>query len=659
MRVRSALVLAVVACGERGEPEVPPPRPIDAAIAPGPVIHAPHGGQISVVAVTDDASAALTLDDSDGLRLWPALDGTREPVVVRARPAIDLAIAHERDGLVAALLDAANGIELVRLAKDGALRGRRLLAAEPGYSELAAGADFLLARRTDHAIVRLDTSRVLDAEPGDQILAIAARRAKAFAGIADRDRPAEIDTVREIVYAGGLAWGAPIELPVPLAPPFALSPSGNRIAGLSARTAAAIVIELAPTPRVIASDIIGSNPDEHALGFLDDERVVFRGGVVVLAPQVTATADPWSGTRSTIRARVGRNAVVTDDIVVGGHATHLLLANADRTEFLGYRDVGVGFLRVTGPQVTLYLGNRVLWLDDKLAATRAHEVVHDIAGGLALDDHRLVKATYAYRQDGDSTLDVSVFDTATNREVVLGSWARASNLAYDPSTHVLAVSGHTPAVARSQIDLATGKAKKLRDLKARSDSAIELFDPAVANGTLATSQISDERGTYIETFVETPGTRAIAPESTVHLPDVAIVLGFDRTATFYSAGVGPRRSISVHRAGKLVKKFAVEDIAGGVVDRQGSKLALYTQSHLFVIDTDGKELWRAPVWLVNLVRFTDDGKTLLVNTQGGLLSLDAATGERRAAGCGWTFGLSKSEPPMTIFPAPVVCAEGP
>ena len=658
---RSAFVLALVACGDRGEPTASG-KSHDAAVAPGPVTEAPHSGQISVIAVTDDASAAFTLDDNNDLRFWPTLDGTREPVVVRGRPAIELAIAHERDGYVAALLDTASGIEIVRLAKDGATRGRQLLPAEPGFVEVAAGAAFLLARRSDHAIVRLDATasgpRVLEAEPGDQILAIAARRTKAFAGIADRDRPAEIHAVREIGLAGGLAWGAPIELPVPLAAPIALSPSGSRLAGLSARTGAAIVIDLLGTPRVIASDVAGSNPDEHVLGFLDDERVVFRGGVVVSAPQITAVADPWSGTRSQTRTRVGRNTIVSDDVVVGGHATHLLIANPDRNQFLGYRDVGVGLIRVTGAQLTLYFGNRVLWLDDKLESTRAKEVLHDVAGGLAVDERRLLKGTYSYKPDGRSNIDVTLFDAETGREEPVGSWANVSNLAYDPSTKVFALSGYEATVARAQLDLATGEAKKLRPLKARAESSIELFDPAVADGTIATAYIYDEHGARLETFVDGKGAGAIAPATTVVLPDMSIALGFDRAATFYSAGVGPRRAIYAHRAGKLVTKLeTTEEIAGGIVDRQGTKLALYTSSHVFVIDMAGKVLWRAPAWSINLARFTEDGRTLLVNTQGGILALDAATGERRATGCGWGFGLSRTEPPMTIFLAPVVCAE--
>jgi len=209
------------------------------------------------------------------------------------------------------------------------------MAAEPGYEELVAAKTALLARSTDHKITRLDanvskTTRTLEPEMGEQVLGIAARGDAVVAGIADRERPSEIRIIREIRLTGDLAWGTAYELPIPLAPPFAVSPSGHRVAGLHARTGAGAVIELVPKPRVIASDIVGTDPAENAIGFLDEDRVVFRGGVVLTMPLVMATADPWSGTRSTQRVRLGRSAVIGDDAVVGGLGTHLLIADGDR-----------------------------------------------------------------------------------------------------------------------------------------------------------------------------------------------------------------------------------------------------------------------------------------------------------------------------------------
>src|SRR5258708_37923510 len=69
-------------------------------------IHAGHEAFVLAVAVTDDGKVAASADANGSLRLWPALDGSREPVVVAARAATALAIARDREQLVIAGLDA-------------------------------------------------------------------------------------------------------------------------------------------------------------------------------------------------------------------------------------------------------------------------------------------------------------------------------------------------------------------------------------------------------------------------------------------------------------------------------------------------------------------------------------------------------------------------
>ena len=675
---RSLLVLALAACGTResepiattgSAPKITAdgaPATIDAG-APLPIATATHGGAIAVVAVVDRGDAAISADENGELRFWPRLDGTREPVVIRGRAPVELALARERDGYVAALLDAAKGVELLHLTTDGALRSRQVVRAEPGVEELAASTTALLARRTDHTIVRLDATtraaRTLAPEVGEQLLAIAARRSVAIAGIADPDRPSEIEVVREIRLSGDLAWGRAYDLPVPLAAPLAVSPSGRRIAGLHARTGAGVVIELVPKPRVIASDIVSMDPDESVIGFLDEESAVVRGGLVLRAPVVTATADPWSGTRSTIRVRLGRNSVVADGVVVGGLGTHLVIADPDRAQFLGYRDLGVGFLRVTGPQITLGFGNRVLWLDAKLARVRAHDVVNDAAGGIAVDDRHLLKGTFTYLEDDRSRLDIALLDVVTGKEVPLGGWWKGATLAYDHETKVFAIAGYTTKVVRMQLDLATGKATPLRPLEGRTDTNVELLDPKLADGAVALAYTFDERGMRIDTFVDDgKSTHPLTAASSVRLSDIEFPIGVDQTGAMYNLASRPApqpKPVFVHRAGKELKRLVVDGaVIGGAVDRAGTMVAVFSAADVFLYDMDGKERWRVPAWSVNIARFTTDGDTLLVNTQGGLMALDTATGERRATGCGWGFGLSAVEPPLTVFVAPVVCAEG-
>ncbi|MDQ3339001.1 MAG: hypothetical protein M4D80_27895 [Myxococcota bacterium] len=670
---RSLVVVALCACGDRSEPATPTPSspgpvtgaPSDAG-APQRIVTATHSAQIANVAVSDRADAAISADETGELRFWPKLDGTREPVVIGGRAPVDLALAREHDGYVAALLDSAGGIELLHIAESGGLRSRQVVPAEPAVEELAAASTVLLARRTDHTIVRLDSnakpSRPLAPETGEQVLAISARRSTAIAGIGDRDRPSEIRWIREIRITGELAWGRQHELPVPLAPPIAVSPSGTRIAGLHARTGAGVVLELVPKPRVVATDIVGTNPAEDVIGFLDDERAVLRGGVIMTVTQVAPSADPWDTVRSTLRARLGRNGVVGDGAVVSGQGTSLMIANGERVQFLGYRDVGVGFMRVTGDQITLGYGNRVLWLDDKLERLRAIDVVNDSANGLAVDDTHLLKATFSYLEDNRSRLDVSLVEVASDKEVPLGGWFRGSTVTYDPSSQVFAVAGFESPIARSQLDVASGKSTPLRAIKARIDSTIELLDPKLAGGAIAVSYAFADGGMKIDTYVDDgKSTRPLTPTSTAKVTDATFPVGVDQTGTMYTLVTRPEteaKPLYAHKAGKEVKRVMVDGtVSAGSVDRAGTMLVAYSSQIIILYEMDGKERWRVPAWSVNMARFTADGKTLLVNTQGGLIALDTRTGERRATGCSWGFGLSTTEPPLTVFNTPVVCAE--
>src|SRR5262245_60147358 len=101
--MRWAWLLVIAACGSREpiarKPPAPPaPTPVTPAVhyqdVHGAAITAPHGSRIVNVAVADTGDAALTADVLGELRLWPTLDGTREPVVVRGPRARQLAIAR-------------------------------------------------------------------------------------------------------------------------------------------------------------------------------------------------------------------------------------------------------------------------------------------------------------------------------------------------------------------------------------------------------------------------------------------------------------------------------------------------------------------------------------------------------------------------------------
>ncbi len=665
-------VVVIAGCGQRDDPandrgSAAPQTPRDAAAsaksgsADG-LIKAAHGAQIAVVAVSDGGEVALSIDESGGSRFWPALDGTREPVVVRGMTATDLAIVRDGDGWRAAMIDSAQGLAVLRLDREGAVRERTLIAAEPGFAELAGGRELLLARRVDHVIVRLDVAgaRPLSSEHGDQVLAIAARGSFAIAGIADREHPGEIATVRRIEHGAQLAWGPPIQLPVPLRAPIVISPDGRRLGGVHARTRAGVVIGIADA-RLLATDVVGRDDGERPLGFLDAERVAFGGGVVIGASR-PVVADPWSGTQSPLRVRVGPGAAVADGVVVSGFATHLVLADPERNRFLGYRDVGVGLLQTAGGDVTFAMGDRLLWLDDRLRLQRALSLTGANASLHVIDDRRILKGTVITPPDSESELQLAILDATTGSEAVVGSWSTGVTIVYEPATRMIAGFMRGKLTQRAQLDGLDAPMTLRRPLRTRpSVLGIELLDPAVADGVIAIAHAYEEDGGLrLETFIEDPGGAGpIAPATNVTLQQVTM-LGIDRTGVAYVLSImaTPRRIVTGWRHGKRIRDLAFDSVVvAGAVEPRGTALAFVTETEVFAVELDGAVRWRVPAWRVNALRYSTDGATLYVTTQGGLLALDSATGQRRATGCAWSFGMSALEPPAMTFAAPIVCAE--
>jgi len=65
-----------------------------------------HDAGLDLVAVTDDGTAVVTQDAVGGTRLWPTLDGSREPIVVHVPMARELGVMHDGTELAIAALDA-------------------------------------------------------------------------------------------------------------------------------------------------------------------------------------------------------------------------------------------------------------------------------------------------------------------------------------------------------------------------------------------------------------------------------------------------------------------------------------------------------------------------------------------------------------------------
>ncbi|HET9990818.1 MAG TPA: hypothetical protein VFQ65_19945, partial [Kofleriaceae bacterium] len=158
---------AVVAATEAPPPAPPPP---EAAYAISQLPLAPHtiaavvDGGIADLAAPADGDYAVTLDTSGGVLLWPALDGTREPVVVPARIGTHIATLRDGDTIAIAVVDKLGQLELVRVTGDGVSIARDDIAVPRPVVELVATTQRLFALRDDQVVAAFDAKGALAGE---------------------------------------------------------------------------------------------------------------------------------------------------------------------------------------------------------------------------------------------------------------------------------------------------------------------------------------------------------------------------------------------------------------------------------------------------------------------------------------------------------------
>lgn len=119
----------------------------------------PHGGAISLVVLDPFGRSALTRDVVGGVRLWPALDGSREPLVVPVRDPRAMTLASDNaGGWTLALLDAAGGARIVGVDASGKMQPLANLPPTELIADMVVvpGGKRIVAVGSDHVLRLLD-----------------------------------------------------------------------------------------------------------------------------------------------------------------------------------------------------------------------------------------------------------------------------------------------------------------------------------------------------------------------------------------------------------------------------------------------------------------------------------------------------------------------
>lgn len=672
MKLRNALAfMLLAACGAREErtpfaiPSAAATPPAAAAVAEPPRIvkGAPHGSEIVRIAATEEGDAALTVDVHPSLRLWPTLDGSRPPVPI-ATPSEPKQLGLLRAGadLVAIVLDAGGGVQLTRLGLDGTQHGRVQLEGELFEEAIAVG-DAVLTRSSDHAIELFDvdgTSRGrLVPEPGEHITHIAARRGRAAAIVTN----ATGARLRWLSVSPRLQWDVAFALPsVPAPGMLAIAPSRRRIAYAATGTFSIAVLDVDFAPVPVEGDLREVNATHTALGFIDDDTLAASGSTLVWWKRKKVEpppADPWE-VADISPTRSSHAAAFTNGRVISAEGASLALLTPTNSQFLGWEFAAYGALTRVGSGLVLDQSSRhFLWLDDDLQRTRSVDLQADKsddswAYGQPVGDHHLISQTHAGET---STLSLLHADRP-NKPIPIVEAGRIDQ--YSPSSDVIAVAMQGGPIRRFKLDVATSTVTEMLPavrIRGYSRSFVRGFDPALANGLVMVAVAWVGEYDDYQTLI----TVRLDKGQLVQTKETGFqgqVLRADPDGTLVMLDHKKGARIRVVRDGKTIREIAREPLVQPIaIDAEAKRFAMHDHTDVFMLDEHGQELWRCPVWGVSNVLMSGNDKRVIVVAPGGLVALDASTGEPITRECGFDFGLHAKPPVMSPVGLASVCED--
>ncbi|HEY1813978.1 MAG TPA: hypothetical protein VGG74_16620 [Kofleriaceae bacterium] len=611
------------------EPAAHDHGPLVTHAATGSALEAPPLGAIQFAAVTPDGSSAITADAGGGVRLWPALDGTREPIVIEIDAPVDAAIEHAGSGFIVATIDEGRDLVLTVLDDGGRIVAHRGLGGDPGFEGVAAVDGGVLAWTSDSKIDLFGTDGALRGtiatEPGERLRDVATARAHAVADLEIAGSAAPRRRVRAVTVGSALAWGGFLGSDHAPSGPIAIAPSGNRLAMVEGDNI--VVLDLAHDTKLMETKGAASS-----LAFADDDRLAASAGLLAwftqsgLVPRLSAGPVQATGGAGATFVTTGANAAVA---IVGGV---LAIATPQHLDFLGYAIMSPSVAAAGGSGTLVIGGNDVLTVldgslhsHDTIAATTPRSLAW--LGG----DNWLAVGNGATR--ALSLRDADAVTVGSDTTEVLAS--------YEPSTSIATASfGNLSTVYRWD---AVWRALRPVASSPRTAPylAVQLVPtaPARAHGTHVVRVLARDHAT-VEWFSDDK----LAVRTAV--AEVASVLAVDSSARVYALTQGVKPHVAILANGAEIGRLPLTASAALYPDETGDRVAALTARSLDLY-VGGKQLWSHPVLAGRLVAWLSDGSIALVSA-ASIERLDAETGRSVVQRCGWSFGLW----PAPIAPAP-------
>jgi hypothetical protein len=635
-------------------------------VAESPPQTAAHGADIVALATTDDGLAVASADARDGIRLWPALDGTREPVVIRAPAPRALALTRDGDGFALGIIDAAGVVHLVQATAAGVVRGR---AIAPGQAalELASTPEGLLILRSDQTLELVDGAGAvrsrLAPDPGTRIDSLVARVAGAGRVLALIAEDRRLHG-RWIAIDRGARWGAatpPLPFPIGRA---VVSPRGGRLAvtrpnGLPALidlTKGTALSEPLCVTRSWLHDI-GAERSRSAMlagrnapipiGFLTEDVVACS----VLEQLVWWNTDGTPHRGDPLPVGADRCTVLDRGAICGAEGS-LALAAPQGVRFLGYgvpelsglRAGGGGMLVGGSDQQHVMLGTGLAGRARFDATRDQRKTEFDI---VAIDErYAIVSSLHRGDDRVPDGFQLAVFDGVADavHQVLAVGGASDGRVAYEPASGLLvARDGGMPALVRyDPVSHAFGDPVRIGN--AIAPSRLFVLDPRLSGGVVAL-QI-DVLGDDL-LIGELSGAELV-PGAVIQSHASYVVPGelraVDRAGHVYVHRRFDRDDLAVYGRGQQVA--ALRDVAAMQLrpSPDGAAIAAFAGPRMVLIAGTGEVRWDGAAWGALDLDWTAAGD-LIAAFPSGAARIDRATGALAERRCGWSFGLTLRPPP--------------
>ncbi|HEY5928611.1 MAG TPA: hypothetical protein VIV11_43295 [Kofleriaceae bacterium] len=652
-----------------------PPAVVAKPATPVRLWNARPGVPLARVFATEDGSAAVSIDESNHARLWPSLDGKREPYVLPLTTPVEAVINRDGDGYSIAALDESGGFEVIVVSADGVMTSHVRREPEPGVEIAVSRGDGFLVLHRDQTLEHLDKrgARIgsLLPQPGSHVVKLLHRNGRTLALVRKRD-----GLRGQWIATDTLAWGdeSP-KLRVDLSKVF-LSPDHKRLATLETlpdalldRSGAQVLLVDLDTgaAKPLLNKLSMNGPMGVPIGFAADQRVI-----IAFSDFELSTVEWWKPSGHSNAVIGGMNyhlefvavdqAVVTDTNVIA-FAEHDLAVMRPNTatapselRYLGYRITRTRGIKPTPAGVVATIGGSAYLLDDNARVAKRVPTLETIPFGkdLALIkftardwgepvigvsnfiDPEWIEGSKIKRKSQDSTPRIALFDLATKKE--LQRWPTARRIYFEPTSQLMAIDRGTKAFF-ARFDATTRKFGDEHTI-ASGGSEIVLLDPALAGGNVA--MLVRQRGKTIE--VRTLRDLAAEPPAPTTL--TGTLEATDRAGRLY---VRDDTDTVVVYGGKEPVRLTGLTKWRVRPHPNGTQVAAFARSRLMLLGERGDDKWAVGFPGISDVAWSPDGA--LVALSGDLAKLDAATGRVVAAQCGWSFGLRISAREPSDFPS--------